>query len=87
MSAEAIGCVVAVVGCVVGVLGLIYGRDKKISKDAEWKGAVNTKLDSIQSGVSGIGERMAKVEGAVAIHDTQIAIIKEKIGLDEKETA
>ena len=40
-----ISVLIAIVGCFVGLAGWLSGRDKKLSKDAEWKGMVNTKLD------------------------------------------
>lgn len=44
MSIE-IGLLIAIIGCFVGLAGWLAGRDKKLSKDSEWKGMVNTKLD------------------------------------------
>lgn len=40
-----ISILIAIVGCFVGLAGWLSGRDKKLSKDSEWKGMVNTKLD------------------------------------------
>ena len=37
----------AVIGTLVGVAGWVRGRDNDKSKDAEWKGGVNAKLDVI----------------------------------------
>jgi hypothetical protein len=47
MDTIQISFLIAIVGCFVGLAGWISGRDKKIAGDAEWKGAVNTKLDLI----------------------------------------
>ena len=44
MSVE-IGLLIAIIGCFVGLAGWLSGRDKKLSKDSEWRGMVNTKLD------------------------------------------
>jgi len=38
---------VGIIGAVIGVTGWLSGRDKKISTDGEWRGTVNTKLDTI----------------------------------------
>ena len=43
----AISLMVSLVGCFVGLAGWLSGRDKKISGDAEWRGAINAKLDII----------------------------------------
>lgn len=40
-----ISVLIAIVGCFVGLAGWLSGRDKKLSKDSEWRGMVNTKLD------------------------------------------
>lgn len=40
-----VSVLIAMVGCFVGLAGWLSGRDKRLSKDAEWKGMVNTKLD------------------------------------------
>ena len=47
MDAGTISVLIALVGCFVGLAGWLSGRDKKISNDAEWKGAINAKLDVI----------------------------------------
>lgn len=73
MSVE-ISLLIGAIGCFVGLFGWLSGRDKKISDDSHWKGTVDENLKAIKDGVSGIGERMAKMEGAVASHDKQIAI-------------
>lgn len=46
MSVE-IGLLIAIIGCFVGLAGWLAGRDKKLSKDSEWRGMVNTKLDLV----------------------------------------
>lgn len=40
-----VSVLIAMIGCFVGLAGWLSGRDKKLSKDAEWKGTVNAKLD------------------------------------------
>lgn len=40
-----IGLLIAIIGCFVGLAGWLAGRDKKLSKEHEWRGMVNTKLD------------------------------------------
>ena len=43
---------IAIIGGFVGLAGWLSGRDRKISNDSEWKGAVKQQLDNIQDGVS-----------------------------------
>lgn len=42
-----ISVLIAMVGCFVGLAGWLASRDKKLSKDSEWRGVVNTKLDLV----------------------------------------
>ena len=78
MSVE-ISLLIGVIGCFVGLFGWLSGRDKKISDDSHWKGTVDENLKAIKDGVSGIGERMAKMEGAVAAHETRITVLESKV--------
>lgn len=88
---EFILLVVAIIGCFVGIAGWLSNRNDHITDDARWKGTVDQNFKDIKEGVSGIGERMAKVEGAVAtlitqsvLHDNQIQELKQKIEEQEK---
>lgn len=70
-----ISLIIAVVGCAVGLGGFMRGRDSKIITDAEWKGTVNAKLDTIigirkdvddlSKDVSVLGKQVAVVEASV----------------------
>lgn len=42
-----IGVLIAVIGCLVGLAGWQSSKDKRTIDDAEWKGAINAKLDII----------------------------------------
>lgn len=53
-----ISMMVAVVGCFVGLAGWLTSRDKRISGDAEWRGQVNAKLDTI----CGLSRDLGKLE-------------------------
>lgn len=78
-AATEIGLIIGLIGCFVGLAGWLAGRDKHISDDAHWKGSVDKTLEDIKDGVSGIGERMAKVEGAIATLNTQSVLHSTKI--------
>lgn len=68
----AISLMVSLVGCFVGLAGWLSGRDKKISGDAEWRGAINAKLDIItgiktdvsdlQDEVNDLGKKVVIIE-------------------------
>lgn len=85
MGMVELGTLIAVIGCFVGLAGWLSGRDKKISNDAEWKGETSQSLKDIKDGVSGIGERMAKMEGKIESHETRITVIETKIGIDNEK--
>lgn len=78
-AATEIGIIIGLIGCLVGIAGWLTNRDRHISDDAHWKGSVDKTLEDIKDGVSGIGERMAKVEGAIATLNTQNALHTSKI--------
>ncbi|WP_279194757.1 hypothetical protein [Holdemania massiliensis] len=68
----AISLIVSLAGCFVGLAGWLSGRDKKISGDAEWRGAINAKLDIItgvktdvsdlQDEVNDLGKKVVIIE-------------------------
>jgi len=74
---EAISIIVAVAGMLIGLAGFLATRDKKISNDAEWKGAVNTKLDSIQQGVGGVSGKVEAIQGTLGEHGERIKAVEE----------
>lgn len=81
-----IGLIFGLIGCFVGLAGWLASRDKHITDDARWKGTVDQNFEDVKDLVSGIGERMAKVEGAVAtlntqsvLHDNQIQELRQKL--------
>jgi len=84
MSIE-VALLIGVIGCFVGLAGWLSGRDKRISDDSHWKGSVDETLRDIKDGVSGIGERMAKIEGMAANHETRITVLESKI--DKEKSA
>ena len=81
-----VALLLAVIGCFVGLAGWLFNRDKKISSDAEWKGKVDAKLDNIQDGVSGINDRMAKMEGKFEGHEKRITVIETTIGIGREKS-
>jgi len=90
MTAD-ISILIAIIGCFVGLAGWLTRRDTKISDDAEWKGTVNTKLDNICSGMSGVREDMAEIKSAqkeenkrLENHETRITVL-EKDRTERKE--
>lgn len=76
MEYIAISTLIAIVGCFVALAGWLKNRDSKINDDAEWRGCVNGKLDSIlgiqkhvdriECDVRQLGERVAKTEASAA---------------------
>lgn len=72
MSIE-ITILVAVIGCFVGLAGWLAGRDKKITRDSEWRGGVDAKLDAIL----GIKEDMKEIDDKVDDHEHRLTAVEE----------
>lgn len=65
-----------VIGCFVGLAGWLVGRDKKISTEAEWKGSINSKLDTllgIKSEVCELRDKVNTHSEKIAVHDDRIS--------------
>ncbi len=67
-----IGLLLALLGGLVGIAGWISGRDKKLSRDAEWRGSVNAKLDLIV----GISHDVEKLQIAITDHEGRICTLE-----------
>ena len=74
-----IGLLLSVIGGFVGLAGWLGNREKRLTKEAQWRGAVDAKLDVIvgikdnveqlSATVRSHGERLAKAEAsAVQAH-------------------
>ena len=74
-----IGVLVAIVGCFIGIAGYLSGRDKKIVNDAEWKGSIGAKLDTILTNIAII----PTLSSTIAVHENRINTIEQKLGLVE----
>ncbi|MDU7339055.1 MAG: hypothetical protein E7L17_13180 [Clostridium sp.] len=73
---EAVSYIITIIMCFVALAGWLSGRDKKITDDSEWKGVINTKLDGIQSGVSGINKEMAEMKGTISNLENRVIILE-----------
>ena len=74
MSVE-VSVLIALIGCFVGLAGWLLGRDKKIARDAEWRGTVNGKLDSIL----GIKEDVKDINVKILDHECRIIKVEDKV--------
>ena len=68
-----VSLLIAIIGCFVGLGGWLSGRDKRISSDAEWKGAINAKLDII----TGVKTDVADVKEDMTILSNRVTKIDE----------
>ena len=71
--------IIALVGMVLGIASWLSTRDSKTDKDAEWKGTVNAKLDTLISLNADVSNAKTKLQD----HETRICIIEKVI--DTKE--
>ena len=75
-----IGIAVGIIGAIIGVTGWLSGRDKKTSADGEWRGVVNTKLDTIGTAIISVSGDIKCVQNTLndhgkilAAHGTELA--------------
>ena len=80
MATIEITVLISIIGCFVALAGWLASRDKKISNDSEWKGAVKQQLDDIQSGVSGTKDAIVRLENDMRDHSDRIARLEEIAG-------
>jgi len=74
---EAISIIVAVAGMLIGLAGFLANRDKKISGDAEWRGSVNTKLDTIHQDIGGVSDNIKAMQVTLTSHGERITAVEE----------
>ena len=72
MGSIEIGLISVVIGGFVGLAGWLSGRDRRIAQDAEWRGEVNAKLDTIM----GIKTDVASLGATVADHGERIKAVE-----------
>ena len=66
--------IIALVGMILGVAGYLSTRDNKTDKDAEWKGSVNAKLDTIIS----LNAEVSSAKNKLQDHETRICILEKE---------
>lgn len=66
--------IIALVGMVLGIAGWLSTRDSKTDKDAEWKGTVNAKLDTIIS----LNAEVSNAKNRIQDHETRICILEKE---------
>ena len=66
--------IIALVGMVISVAGYLSTRDNKTDKDAEWKGSVNAKLDTIIS----LNAEVSTAKNKLQDHETRICILEKE---------
>jgi hypothetical protein len=67
---------IAIIGCFVGLAGWLKSRDSKIANDAEWKGGVNAKLDTIHNDVGGVCTDVRALRGEFAEHGERLTAVE-----------
>lgn len=72
MDIATISIIIAVVSCLIGLAGWLLNRDNKTDKDAEWKGTVNAKLDTIIS----LNAEVSSAKNKIQDHETRITILE-----------
>lgn len=70
-----VGLFFTALGGVIGFLGWMAGRDKTLSKDAEWRGGVNAKLDMILQ----MQQRMQQLEHAQKGLESRLSAVENSV--------
>lgn len=77
---------VGIIGAIVGITGWLSGRDKKVSADGEWRGIVNTKLDTIGTAIISVSGDIKCVQNTLddhgkilANHETRLTNAEQRI--------
>lgn len=68
--------IIALVGMILGIASWLSTRDNKTDKDAEWKGSVNAKLDTIIS----LNAEVSSAKNRIQDHETRICILEKENG-------
>lgn len=71
-----ISVLIAIVGCFVGLAGWLTGRDKKIAGDAEWRGSVNAKLDTIHNDIGGVSAEIKSLRSMATEHEGRLCAVE-----------
>ncbi len=66
--------IIALVGMILGIAGYLSTRDNKTDQDAEWKGTVNAKLDTIIS----LNAEVSNAKNRIQDHETRICILEKE---------
>ena len=74
MDSNTISLVIAIIGCVIGVAGWVTRRDSKTEADAEWRGAVNAKLNMIL----GMRNELEEMKIIISDHTVRIEHLEDK---------
>ena len=73
---DALYIIVAMVGMIVGLAGFLMNRDKKLSGDAEWRGSINAKLDTIHSDLGDVSTNVKCVQETLVSHGERITAVE-----------
>ena len=73
--ATIITIIISLVAMILGIAGYLSTRDNKTDKDAEWKGSVNAKLDTIIS----LNAEVSTAKNRIQDHETRICILEKEV--------
>ena len=71
--------IISLVALILGIAGWLSTRDSKTEKDAEWKGTVNAKLDTIIS----LNAEVSNAKNRIQDHETRICILEKEVNKKE----
>lgn len=69
-----VSILIAAIGCIVGVGGWLSNRDSKMSQANQWRGRVDTKLDTIYSSIQLIAVKLETLQKTVIEHGERLVM-------------
>lgn len=76
MEITMVSVLIAALGCAVGVAGWLRNRDKDSAGNAEWRGQISAKLDSILSTVTGQGRDIERMDERINKFGERLAAVE-----------
>lgn len=78
MTTITISAIIAIVGCFIGISGWLRARDAKVDREGEFKGTVNTKLDTIIADAKENARQHQELYAYHNDHETRITVLEKK---------
>ena len=75
-ATDILSMAVGVIGCLVGLSGWLRNRTADSGADAEWRGQISAKLDSIMANVTGQARDIERLDGRINAMAERMATVE-----------